>query len=98
MIYVSTLTWRRGIAAEQMDEALKRRAEYEFPKGLKRLGEYWPAGPIIVTLIFEVDSFAPVMQFITDWHDVFDIAVYPATTAEEGLALGAEALRRRKAA
>ena len=98
MIYVSTLTWKPGTSGDQMDEALKRRAQYDFPTGLKVLGEYWPAGPIIVTLIFEVESFGPVMQFLTDWHDVFDIAVYPATTAEEGLALGREALERRRAA
>ncbi len=98
MIYVANLTWKPGITGELMDEALKRRAEYEFPAGLKRLGEYWPAGPIIVTLIFEADSFAPVFQLVSDWQDVFDVAVYPATTAEEGLALGVEAMQRRKAA
>jgi hypothetical protein len=81
-----------------MDGALERRAEYEFPKGFKRVAEYWPAGPIVVAIVFEADNYAPVTQFLMDWQDTFEMAVYPTTTAEEGLRLGAEVLRQRKAA
>jgi hypothetical protein len=98
MLYLATLSWKPDATREQMDGALTRRASYEFPKGLKRIAEYWPAGPIVVAMVFETDSYGPVMQVLMDWQDVFEIAVYPTTTAEEGLKLGAEALQRRKAA
>jgi hypothetical protein len=98
MLYLATFSWKPEMTRQQMDEALTRRAGYEFPKGLNRVAEYWPAGPIVVALVFETDSYGPVMQVLTDWQDVFEIVVYPATTAEEGLRLGAEAMQRRKAA
>jgi hypothetical protein len=98
MLYLATLSWRPEVTRDEMDGALKRRATYEFPKGFKHLAEYWASGPVVVTVAFEAESYAPIIEFTMDWQDAFDIAVYPATTAEEGLKLGAEALRRRKAA
>jgi hypothetical protein len=97
MLYLATFNWRPGLTRQQMDEALMRRAGYEFPAGLKWIGEYWPAGPLLVVLVFEVESYAPVMRLLTDWQDVFEVAVAPATTAEEGLALGKEAIEKRAA-
>jgi hypothetical protein len=94
MLYVSFLSWKPGLTQEQRQGALARRAQYQFPAGYKRIAEYWPSGPTTVVGIFETDSYAPIMQVVMEWQDVFDFAVYPATTAEEGLKIGAQILQQ----
>ena len=42
--------------------------------------------------IFSATEFAPVMEFVLEWNDAFDINVHPAVSAEEGLKIGAAAL------
>ncbi|MGD0765693.1 MAG: DUF3303 family protein [Dehalococcoidia bacterium] len=98
MLYLASFTWKPGLTRQQTDAALGRRAQYKFPAGFEWVAEYWPAGPTIVVVVFEAANYAPVMQFLIDWDDVFDVVVYPTTTPEEGLKLGAEAIQRRPAA
>jgi len=42
----------------------------------------------------EAENFEPIFRLILDGQDVFDIAVYPATTAEEGLQMGARLMQQ----
>ncbi len=97
MLYVSFMSWKSGLTQEQQQAALARRADYQFPAGYRRVTEYWPAGPTAVVGVFEADSYAPIMQIVMDWQDVFDFAIYPATTAEEGLKIGAQILQQAAA-
>ena len=60
---------------------------------MKLIAEYWPTSTdITVVSIFSATEFAPVMEFVLEWSDAFDINVHPAVSAEEGLKIGAAAL------
>jgi hypothetical protein len=43
-----------------------------------------------IMLAFDADRFEPIQHMIMDWEDLFDVTVYPAISADEGLAHGAK--------
>ncbi len=98
MLYVMLLNWKPGLSRQQMDGALMRRSQWQYPRGAKVVGEYWLAAssPAVVS-VFEASDYEPIFEIDLTWSDVFDITVVPATTPEEGLRLGPEILRRRPA-
>ncbi len=57
-------------------------------EGIHAVAEYWlqTSDPNVIA-IFETDSITQIMQAETAWDDVFDISVFPAITAEEGMEL-----------
>jgi hypothetical protein len=95
MLYVWSATWRPNITREASDAALMRRAQWQYPSGLKVHGEYWLTGTPTVILIFEADSIEPIMELGFTWGDVFETECKPAVTSDEGLRLGPEILARR---
>ncbi len=96
MLYVMTLSWKPGLSREQMDGALARRSQWQYPPGMKPVGEYWLSSPsATVVSIFEADSYEPIMEVGLTWGDVFDIITVPATTVEEGLTMGQRIMARR---
>jgi hypothetical protein len=95
MDYVATLRFRSSVSAEDRDAALIRRAGWQYPEGVRSIAEYWPAsGDMAVVSIFSTESFAGIMELLLEWEDVFDIDVYPAVSADEGLTIGAEVFGR----
>jgi hypothetical protein len=84
MLFVALLKATAGTPKER----IARRVQWQYPEGTKMLAEYWlqAADPTVIS-IFEADSVAPIMGTLAEWGDVFDICVYPAITAEEGLEL-----------
>jgi hypothetical protein len=84
MLFVALLKSKAGT----MKERIERRARWQYPEGMKPIAEYWlqTADPDVVA-IFEADSVAPIMATLGEWGDVFEICVYPAITAEDGLEL-----------
>lgn len=97
MIYAWTASWRPNITRQESDAALMRRSTWEYPKGIKVLGEYWLSGSPAVILIFEADNYLAIMELGMTWGDVFEIVCTPATTPEDGLRFGAEIMGRRPA-
>jgi len=97
MVYVWMASWRPYVTREQSDAALMRRAQWQYPEGIKVLSEYWLTGSPAVIVTLEADSYAPLMELGLTWGDVFEIVCTPATTPEEGLKYGAEILARRPA-
>ena len=96
MLYVMTLSWKSGLTREQMDGALIRRSQWQYPEGIKSIGEYWTSSPSqTVVSIFEADSYEPIMEVGLVWGDVYDIITVPATTPEEGLQMGQRIMERR---
>ena len=91
MLFV-TFAKARGNATPR--ERIARRLEYHFPEGCHVLAEYWPmsGGDPAVVLITEADDIGPVMAAVGDWSDVFDVSVFPAVTAAEGMQLAKERL------
>jgi hypothetical protein len=74
-------------------ERVARRVQWQYPPGMKVLGEYWLQTPDpVVIIIAEADDIAPMMAASADWDDVFEISVVPAVTAERGLELAKQML------
>jgi hypothetical protein len=72
-----------------------RRAEYRYPEGLRVIAEYWPvSAEYQVIAVFSAESIAPVMEIKFEWNDVFEVSVFPAVSAEEGLHVGPEVFGR----
>ena len=95
MDYVALLSFRPTVSGADRDAALMRRAAYQYPAAVRLIAEYWPsAANVQVISIFSTDDFAAVMELVLEWNDVFDIAVHPAVSADEGLRLGAEVMAR----
>ena len=84
MLFVALLNSKAGSPKER----IARRAKWQYPQGVKLIAEYWlqTSSPDVVS-IFEADSVAPIMATLAEWGDVFDISVFPAITATEGLKL-----------
>lgn len=91
MDYVALLAFRPSVIGPERDAALMRRAAWQYPEGITPIAEYWPsvAGLQVVT-IFSATEYAPVMELLYEWNDVFEIKVYPAVSAQDGLAIGPE--------
>ena len=90
MLFVALLK----ATASTTKERIARRAQWQFPEGIRPVAEYWlqTADPTVVA-IFEADSVTPIMATLADWGDVFDITVVPAVTAEEGLKLAQQMMQ-----
>jgi hypothetical protein len=91
MDYVALMTFRPATTTAERDAALARRATYQYPGGVKLIAEYWPmaASPQVVA-IFSANDSADVMTLVFEWNDVFDIAIHPALSAEDGLRIGSD--------
>ena len=84
MLYVAVFKAHSG----SMRERATRRLAWEHPEGVRVVAEYWletldPAGFVV----FETDSIGHIWAVTASWDDLFDIAVFPAIGAEEGLKL-----------
>ena len=82
MLFIGLLKGTVGTPKER----IARRVQWQYPEGIQLVAEYWPqtSDPVVVT-IFETENVAPIAAVVTEWSDVFDISVFPAITAEEGL-------------
>src|SRR5450432_337320 len=98
MLFVMTLKWQPGLTREQRDGALLRRSQWNYPEGVKVIGEFWPSSEsLAVVSAFETDDQAALMDIGFTWGDVFQIEIAPAVTAVDGLRLGPEVMGRRQA-
>lgn len=95
MLYVTVLSWKPGVTREQINESLGRRAQWQYPEGIKVVGEYWLQDPeIAVVAIYEASEYEPIMELGLVWGDVFGVKTVPATSVEEGLKIGAKIMER----
>jgi hypothetical protein len=93
--YVALLRFRASVPAAERDGALARRAGWKYPGGIRVIAEYWPiSSAVTVVTIFSTDSPDTLMELELEWGDVFDIDVYPALSAEDGLRIGPEVFGR----
>lgn len=82
MLFVALMKMREG----KMQPGMAQRMQWEIPKEVNMIGEYWLTtnDPKVIS-IFEADSSDPIMQILTVWDDVFDVKIFSAVTAEEGM-------------
>ncbi|QPM68207.1 DUF3303 domain-containing protein [Atribacter laminatus] len=82
MLFVVLCNAKGGTSKERTE----RRMTWKAPEGTKLIGEYWLTNeyPNVVQII-EADNVQLMLNAISDWDDFFDISIYPAITAEEGM-------------
>lgn len=68
---------------------IARRLEWQAPERAGDLkAEYWLQTPDpAVIVIVEADHIGQLWAGFAGWDDIFDISIYPAITAKEGLEL-----------
>jgi len=83
VLFVALLKTRPG---STFQEGGARRLQWEYPEGVNVLAEYWleTDSPRVVS-IMEAESMAPFGAIRMDWGDLFEIDVFPAVTAEDGM-------------
>ena len=97
MLYAFVANYLPGTTEAQRDGALARRAQWKWPEGTKSVAEFWSLGnaPLVYS-VFEANDVAAVWRVAADWNDVFDIAIVPVVSAEQGLKIGPGVLAGRK--
>jgi len=97
MLYAFVADYLPGTTEPQRDAALARRAQWKFPDGVKPVAEFWSFGnaPMVYS-VFEANDVTAIYRLVADWDDVFDIAIVPVITAEQGLKIGPGVLAGRK--
>ena len=95
MDFVALLSFRPTVPAAERDGALMRRSTWKYPASVRVIAEYWPSSASVqVVSIFSADSYEALLELELEWSDVFDIAIYPAVSAEEGLRMGPDVFGR----
>jgi len=64
----------------------RRRAEWNFPAGVKVVGEWWRASAPQVVVVFEAQQYDPILEITAEWGDFMEIDIAPCTTPDAGLA------------
>ncbi|NIN66571.1 MAG: DUF3303 domain-containing protein [Anaerolineae bacterium] len=86
MKFVALWSLKEYVDQEDLAVVMARRAEHEFPKGMKVIGEYWSAqGSPAVISIFECDDASALMLNSVAWLDALDVEIFPVVEWEEGL-------------
>lgn len=85
MLFVALLKSRPGTQQQR----IARRMEWQAPDvGAEAVGEYWleTPDPACVAVI-KAETISQLWAIFSGWDDLFEITIYPATSAEEGLEL-----------
>jgi len=95
MLFVSILNAKPGSTRRSRSQ---RRLDWTYPPGMRVIGEYWLATehPAVV-FISEAETMEPIRETMSAWDDAFDIEVFPAVTADEGMALARRTLAAARA-
>lgn len=84
MLFVALLKARPGTEEERAN----RRLEWQAPEGTNVVAEYWLQTPDPAAIVVcEAEQMSQLWAMTGPWNDVFDISIYPAVAAEEGLEL-----------
>ncbi len=90
MLFVALLSAKPG---STFQEGGARRLQWGYPEGMNVLGEYWleTDSPRVVS-VFEAEDMEPMGQIRMQWGDLFEIEVFPAVTAEQGMGMLRQAM------
>jgi hypothetical protein len=70
------------------NELIERRMEWDYPEGVRVVGEYWLEGSVASAVaIVEAETYVQLFQITSAWDDIVDFEIAPAISAEEGMAL-----------
>ena len=86
MLFVALLKARSG----SQEARIARRTAWQLPSipGLETVAEYWlqTLDPAAIA-VFKAENIGQIWALFTGWDDLFDISIYPAISAEDGLEL-----------
>ena len=86
MKFVALWSLKPEVDQLALAELMGRRAEYDFPKGYKVLGEYWSSsGSANVVQIFEADDSSAITINSINWIDAMTVEIIPVVEWQEGL-------------
>lgn len=85
MKFVALFNLKQDVDQVKLAEVMGRRADYEFPTGMRLIGEYWSGSNPAVIAIYEAEDSAALMINSVAWIDIFDVQIFPVNTWEEGL-------------
>ena len=90
MLFVALLKVR---GTNTFQEGVARRLQWDYPEGVRVLGEYWleTEAPRVIA-VMEAQSMEAFGQLRMDWGDMFEIEVFPAVTAEQGMEMARQAM------
>jgi len=83
MLFMGILTWE----PEKRDEVIKRRAGWEYPEGVKVIGEWSDLGGNRVFSLAEIDDPKAMLAAASAWTDVTKLEIVPLMETEEMLKL-----------
>ena len=67
-------------------ESMERRLKWEDPEGSGVVAEYWLQTPDpSIVVVANADKVTTLMAMTATWEDLYEIRVFPAVMAEEGL-------------
>lgn len=77
---------KEGITADKITEAIRRRAEFNFPEGVELVEEYWTPRerPASVSIV-ETNDASALMAGSIYWSDYFSVDVFPVEQWQEAL-------------
>ena len=90
MLFNAVCTIHSHLTQEQRQAGMARRAEWQYPPGVKVHSEVWRTTAPEVITTFECDTYEPIMATQLAWSDFFQMNVSPCVTPQEGLQLGAK--------
>ena len=87
MKFIALFSLKETADQTKLAEIMGRRADHQFPTGMKLLAEYWSSrtSPTVIA-IYEADDAAALMINSVTWLDTLNVDIFPVTTWEEGLA------------
>lgn len=90
MLFVALLSTRPGTTFQ---EGGARRLQWDYPEDMNVVSEFWleTDSPRVVAVV-EAESMTPFGQIRMQWGDLFDIEVFPAVTAEQGIEMIRQAM------
>lgn len=82
MLFIALMRLREG----KLQPAIAQRMQWEYPKDVRLVGEYWLStnDPKVIS-IYETDNYDAIMENSTTWDDAFDMQIFTAVSAEDGM-------------
>lgn len=78
MKFAMLWSFKENVDAGKIAQAISRRAEWTFPKGIELLHEYWsPNGELPVISIFEANDATALIKNVMPWTDTFHVKTIP---------------------
>lgn len=95
MLFNAVCTVHSHLTQEQRNAGLARRAEWQYPPGVKVVSEVWRVTAPHVVSTFECDSYEPIMAIQLAWQDFMEMNVSPAVTPDVALPIGAKLMSKK---